>query len=497
MYRYDIINALIRKNKYKTYLEIGVRDNHCFNKINIKDKSGVDPMKDDWEVEKGKTTGWDSSKVPVKYRMTSDEYFEKYNTKYDIIFIDGLHENEQVYRDIQNSLNCLNKGGTILMHDCLPEKEEHQSIPRVSNHWNGDVWKAYVRIRNERKDIKMCVANTDTGVGIIKLLDNNLTTPAIKGKVKLDWKNYLKNKEEWMNIKSISEIVLDIGEENFKEEGKIHKRVQNFLHSGSLGDIIFSLPLIIKKGGGNLYIKNKNQFSATNQQYKSLYKLLKSQPYIHKVILYDDKFGIKSEKKGEFGMIDTDKEVKYNPNIELDFDLDYFRLSPQLREEHVLFSYFRVWNENPQDTPFPFLVLKEDYNFSLPELQKKVEIPKEKYNVYQITQRYRDGVDFDWKAHITKQKNKNYFIGVKSEYDAFIQEIGSNTGLIYYGDKVENLFDMAILIKHSNKFFCNPSVGQALAVGMYKEYYIAINPELTAAITGLPIENILNKNTGK
>jgi len=38
MYRYDIINALIRKNKYKTYLEIGVRDNHCFNKINIKDK---------------------------------------------------------------------------------------------------------------------------------------------------------------------------------------------------------------------------------------------------------------------------------------------------------------------------------------------------------------------------------------------------------------------------------------------------------------------------
>jgi len=56
---------------------------------------------------------------------------------------------------------------------------------------------------------------------------------------------------------------------------------------------------------------------------------------------------------------------------------------------------------------------------------------------------------------------------------------------------------MAILIKHSNKFFCNPSVGQALAIAMYKEYYIVINPELKMAITGLPIENILNKNTGK
>ena len=43
MRRYDIINSLIRKHNYKTYLEIGVRDNFCFDKIKIKDKSGVDP----------------------------------------------------------------------------------------------------------------------------------------------------------------------------------------------------------------------------------------------------------------------------------------------------------------------------------------------------------------------------------------------------------------------------------------------------------------------
>ena len=331
MQRYDIINALIRKNNYKNYLEIGVRDNYCFNKIKIKDKSGVDPMYDDWEIKN--SDNWDHSKVPVKYRMTSDEYFKKHKTKYDIIFIDGLHENEQVYRDIQNSLKCLNKGGAILMHDCLPVKEEHQVVPRQTNCWNGDVWKAYVRVRNERKDIDMCIIDTDTGVGIITF--DKKEKPAIKGKVKLDWENYIKYKEEWMNIKSISELVLHLGEENFKEEGKIHKRIQNFLHSGSLGDIIYSLPLIIKKGGGNIYIKNKNQFSATDQQYKSLFKLLKSQPYINKVILYSDEFGIKKEKKGEFGMIDTNKEVKYNPDIELDYDLDYFRLSPKLREEHI------------------------------------------------------------------------------------------------------------------------------------------------------------------
>ena len=43
-----------------------------------------------------------------------------------------------------------------------------------------------------------------------------------------------------MNIKSISKIVEELGRENFENQ-----RVQSFLHSGSLGDVIFSLPLII------------------------------------------------------------------------------------------------------------------------------------------------------------------------------------------------------------------------------------------------------------
>ena len=46
MKRTDIINALVNKYNYNTYLEIGVRhleDN--FNHINCIDKIGVDPLK--------------------------------------------------------------------------------------------------------------------------------------------------------------------------------------------------------------------------------------------------------------------------------------------------------------------------------------------------------------------------------------------------------------------------------------------------------------------
>ena len=394
MKRFDIINALIKKNNYKTYLEIGVRDKECFNQIIIDDKKGCDPLDEEFlaEFSVAKSTSekkWKPSEIDVDFRMTSDEYFKNHNHKYDIIFIDGLHLNEQVYRDINNSIDCLNKGGVILMHDCLPLEEDHQKVPAVTSYWNGDVWKAFVRVRNERTDVEMSVIDTDTGVGMITF--DKKKKPAIKGKITLDWDNFSKNREDWMNIKSTEEFIKEVGVENFSK-----KRVQSFLHSGSLGDVIFSLPLIIKKGGGDIYLKNKHKFSATNKQYQSLYRLLKCQPYINNVNLYKDGFGEKTYKKGSTSEIDIEVKVKYDNSVELDFDLDYFRLSPKLFEEQVVFSYFRVWKENPQDTPFPYLLLKDDFTFNTPELNNNVEIPKGKFNVFHITQRYRDGVDFNW-----------------------------------------------------------------------------------------------------
>ena len=337
----------------------------------------------------------------------------------------------------------------------------------------------------ERTDVEMSVIDTDTGVGMITFAQKK--KPAIKGKITLDWDNFSKNREEWMNIKSTEEFIEEVGVENFSK-----KRVQSFLHSGSLGDVIFSLPLIIKKGGGDIYLKNKHKFSATNKQYQSLYRLLKCQPYINNVNLYKDGFGEKTYKKGSTSEIDTGVKVKYDNSVELDYDLDYFRLSPKLFEEQVVFSYFRVWKENPQDTPFPYLLLKDDFKFNTPELNNNVEIPKGKFNVFHITQRYRDGVDFNWEKCIKEQKGKNYFIGLKDEYEALLKEYDVKDNLIFYGDKVKDLYDMAWMIKKCSKFYCNPSVSMAIAMGLYKEYHIAINHDIKYVLTGMEIEKILN-----
>lgn len=153
MKRTDIINHLIKKNDYKRYLEIGVRNpDENLNKIIVEHKDGVDPAGN------------------CNYPIPSDDFFNQLdgNVKYDIIFIDGLHLDYQVERDITNSLKHLNEGGTIVMHDCSPIKEEHQVEEYVvGKTWNGTTWKAYVKFRMTDENLSMYVVDTDHGVGVI------------------------------------------------------------------------------------------------------------------------------------------------------------------------------------------------------------------------------------------------------------------------------------------------------------------------------------------
>ena len=125
-YRWDLLQKIIDIKNYKNYLEIGCDDDMLFSKINVLNKVGVDPY-----------TGGN-------VRKTSDEFFKINKTKFDLIFIDGLHHYEQVKKDIENSLDVLTPNGLILLHDCLPCRQSHQAVPRYRGRWTGDVWKAIV-----------------------------------------------------------------------------------------------------------------------------------------------------------------------------------------------------------------------------------------------------------------------------------------------------------------------------------------------------------------
>ena len=158
--RYDLVNHVMEKYSFSTYLEIGVAFGHSIRAVKAAVKDGVDPV-----VE-------EQVQCPeINYRMTSDEFFaleETQNKKYDVIFIDGLHHSDQIDVDIQNSLNHLSDNGFIFLHDCNPVSYESQLVPRQAVAWNGDGWKSIIKVRYNNKDLKTCVVDTDYGVGVIK-----------------------------------------------------------------------------------------------------------------------------------------------------------------------------------------------------------------------------------------------------------------------------------------------------------------------------------------
>ena len=195
--RWDIINFLSEKFNSLNYLEIGVNDGSCIRQINISHKDGVDPFP-------GAEIG--GCVVPeINYQMTSDEFFNSYvNRKYDIIFIDGLHHSDQVDKDIQNSLNFLEEGGFIILHDCNPPTYEVQVVPRQTGIWNGDVWKSIVKLRCQRPDLEVSVIDTDWGIGVVrrgsqKLLEYDTYKC-------LDWNFFDENRDEILNIISIDDF---------------------------------------------------------------------------------------------------------------------------------------------------------------------------------------------------------------------------------------------------------------------------------------------------
>jgi len=190
MTRTEIINSLIYEYNYKSYLEIGVNtpSQPGYNWIGVKIplKHGVDPN------------------VETTFKMTSDVFFKNHIAqKYDIIFIDGLHLFEQVYKDIINSLLYLNDNGTIVVHDCNPLEEITQRRIRASDAWHGDVWKAILKLRTEEKDLEIFTIDTDEGCGLIRRGRQELLV-VDKDIDKYNFSYLQKNRQNILNLISIN-----------------------------------------------------------------------------------------------------------------------------------------------------------------------------------------------------------------------------------------------------------------------------------------------------
>ncbi len=196
MNRTDVINGLVKKYNYTSYLETGVKNpKNNFDLIFVKCKDGVDP---DWKADP--ITGG-------KFVMTSNDFFGQLNKdkRYDLIFIDGLHHSEQIDKDIINSLKHLNSNGTIVVHDCNPATQAIQARPRTTSRWTGDGWKSVLKLRCFRNDLIIFVVDTDFGCGVIRRGRQELYNIDGSFEDHLKWKYFSNNRKEILNLISIEE----------------------------------------------------------------------------------------------------------------------------------------------------------------------------------------------------------------------------------------------------------------------------------------------------
>ena len=178
MTRIEIIRRALAAVGGRRYLEIGVKDGTCFRAIDAETKVAVDPhfalrlpLLGRLRTALRRTSG------ELYFPTTSDGFFARHGSRlapFDVVFVDGLHTAEQAHRDVVNALEVLEPHGIVVIHDCNPQSAaaaaptlaEAARTDGFVGEWNGDVYRAIVRLRT-RDDLVAFVLDADQGVALV------------------------------------------------------------------------------------------------------------------------------------------------------------------------------------------------------------------------------------------------------------------------------------------------------------------------------------------
>ncbi len=138
--RTQVLNILISVNALDSYLDIGADENLAQIIAPIKQSVGPD--------------------ADATYQMTSDEFFARRDglDRYDLISIDGMHEEGQCRRDLENALARVSDRGWIVAHDANPLTERHQC--RVEQ--------ALMRFCREHPELELRTLDVDEGCALLR-----------------------------------------------------------------------------------------------------------------------------------------------------------------------------------------------------------------------------------------------------------------------------------------------------------------------------------------
>lgn len=168
----DILSSFHRHMNPKSYVEIGIGVGNSLTLVNPDTRAvAIDPSP--------------SIENPIQARAkifptTSDDFFQSYDlhkelgTKsIDLVFIDGLHTYEQVFKDFINIEKYSGRKTVVLIHDCLPINRFVAAKSCTSRFWCGDVWKIIPCLSKYRPDLNIrIIPSPPSGLGLITNLDS-------------------------------------------------------------------------------------------------------------------------------------------------------------------------------------------------------------------------------------------------------------------------------------------------------------------------------------
>lgn len=146
-----------------TYLEIGVAAGATLEAVDMPFKWGVDPM-----------PKFNTHALPPGCRFacqTSDDYFAHLepHVRFDLAFIDGLHEWHQTYTDLMNCLAHAHPHTVVLLDDVIPIDEfaswpdmdaaltARHATGNMSAAWQGNVYKTLFALRDHHPELEFRV----------------------------------------------------------------------------------------------------------------------------------------------------------------------------------------------------------------------------------------------------------------------------------------------------------------------------------------------------
>jgi hypothetical protein len=224
MNRKELIQSLIDKNGYTSYLEIGVLNGHVFLEVRCRTKVAVDP---DFHISlKGRIKRglFKAANRSARYfETTSDDFFSHHasevykDAKLDIALIDGMHEFEFAIRDVLNCLQYLKDDGIMILHDCNPLSAEAACTFQewkdrgYTGTWNGDVWKCILFLISNHPELDVFVLDADEGMGVVRRkkragLDGTHSQLTIEDLRSMEYKVLNDNRRKCLNLRPVEEI---------------------------------------------------------------------------------------------------------------------------------------------------------------------------------------------------------------------------------------------------------------------------------------------------